>query len=220
MDACIKFTVLLNNFILISCYTDLFLDNNPPSNNDLVSDDINVVSFDENGGTFCAAEHGVTVTVPSGAVPSGIVAEMKFAAATIVPVKFFNDVLPVSAIIWLCMNVKLQKPIQLQMPHFVNIKTENQARSLQFTKSDSHNVPTMKVIKGGTFPIGESYGTIEIDHFCYYCITTSVKVENIPQNLYRIIAIKEAQPNVASNLWNIHICVIPLLPTCLKVCCT
>ena len=108
-----KFTILLNNFILISFYTDPFLDNNPPSNIGLVNDDINVVSFDENGGKFCAAEHGVTVTVPSGAVPNGIVAEMKFAAATIVPVKFFDNVLPVSAIIWLCMNVKLQKPIQL-----------------------------------------------------------------------------------------------------------
>ena len=106
------------------------------------------------------------------------------------------------------------------MPHFVNIKTENQARSLKFTKADSHNVPTMKVIKGGTFPIGESYGTIEIDHFCFYSIVTSVKVETIPENLYQIIAVKEAQPNIASNLWNIHICVIPLLPTCLKVCCT
>ena len=217
-----KFTILLNNFILISFYTDPFLDNNPPSNIGLVNDDINVVSFDENGGKFCAAEHGVTVTVPSGAVPSGIVAEMKFAAATIVPVKFFDNVLPVSAIIWLCMNVKLQKPIQLQMPHFVNIRTENHSRTLQFTKADSHfnnNVPTMKVIKGGTFPIGGSYGTIEIDHFCYYCIAT-VKAKNIPENLYRIIAMKEAQPNVASNLWNIHICIIPLLPTCLKVCCT
>ena len=149
---------------------------------------------------------------------------MKFAATTIAPVKFSVDVIPVSAIIWLCMNVKLQKPIRLQMQHFVNVKNEDDSRTLQFAKAyvhfnDDKNFATMKAIKGGTFPIGELYGMIDIDHFCYYCIEANIKVRNIPENLYRIIAMKEALPNIASNLWNIHICVIPLLPTCLKVCC-
>ena len=183
-------------------------------------DNINVALFDEKGGNFCAAKHGITVTVPSGAVPSGKVAEMKFAATTIAPVKFSDDAMPVSAIVWLCMNVTLQKPIQLQMPHYVNVRTEDHSRTLQFAKANGHlndNNAIMEVIKGGTFPIGESYGIIEIDHFCYYCIQKSVRVDDIPKNLYQIVTMKEMQPNIAANLWNIHICIIPSLATCFEV---
>ena len=209
-------------YCIFSCYTDRWLDNNPPSNNDLLIDNIYVASFDEKGGKLYVPEHGVTVTVPSGAVPSGKRAEMKFAAAIIAPVKFPDNVLPVSAIVWLCMDVKLQKPIQLQMPHFVNVESKDCAKILHFAKAvihlnDEKSIATMKVINGGDFPTGESYGMIEIDHFCYYCITENILAINIPENLYQIVSVKELQPNLATNLWIIFICIIPSLPTCLKV---
>ena len=147
---------------------------------------------------------------------------MKFAASTIAPVKFSDNAIPVSAIIWLCMNVALQKPVQLQMPHCVRIKTKHQSEALHFSKAPVHSmdnikIARMKAIDGGTFPVGKSYGMIEIDHFCYYCIE-SVQASDVPENLYRIVAMKEIQPNIIKNLWNIHICVIPSLPTCLEVC--
>ena len=167
------------------------------------------------------SEHGVTIIVPKMAVPSGIIAEMRFAATLIAPVEFSDNAIPVSAVIWLCMNVTLQKPIQLQIPHYVNVKTENHSKTLQFAKGNIHSwddkkVGMMKAIDGGNFPVGESFGKIEIDHFCYYCIQMK-EADEIPENLYRIITMKEIQPNMANNLWNIHVCVIPSLETCFKV---
>ena len=193
----------------------------PQFNIDYIIGDIKVESFDENGKSFYMSEHGVTIIVPKMAIPSGIIAEMKFAATLIAPVNFSRNTIPVSALVWLCMNVTLQKPIQLQIPHYVNIKTENQSKSLQFAKGNIHSLDSMEVgmmqaIDGGIFPVGESYGKIEIDHFCYYCIQ-QIEVDDIPENLYRVVTMKEIQPNMAINLWNIHVCVIPSLDTCFQV---
>lgn len=195
----------------------------PPSNTTYIIGGISVYSVDENGGKFYMSEHGVTVTIPEMAVPSGMRAKIKFAATLIAPVRFTNNAKPVSALIWLCMNVALQKPIKLQVPHYVNVKNESQSKTLQFAKSfihscDSTKMETMNVIEGGIFPVGESYGTIEINHFCFYCIQ-SIEAVDIPNNHYQIVTMKEIQPNIAENLWIIHICIIPSLPTCFKVLC-
>ena len=44
--------------------------------------------FDERGGAFHLYKHGVTVIVPTGAIPCGVLAELKFAATIVAPVKF------------------------------------------------------------------------------------------------------------------------------------
>ena len=167
------------------------------------------------------SEHGVLIVIPKMAVPTGVTAEMKFAATMIAPVYFFDKTTPVSPIIWLCMDVALQKPIHLRIPHFVNVESRCHSNVLQFAKASIHSLSSterriMNAIKGGNFPIGESYGTIEIKHFCYYCIQV-LDVDDIPENLYQVITLKELQPNVNSKLWNIHVCITPQLGTCLKV---
>ena len=196
---------------------------NPLPNIDCTVGDINVHSVDESGGRFLMSKHGIVITVPKMAISSGMVAEMQTGVTLIAPVMFSNNAIPVSAIIWLCINATLQKPIKLQVPHYVNVKTESQSKQLQFAKSfvhswDNTQMGTMEGIEGGIFPVGESYGTIEVDHFCFYCIQRNVQVDDIPDNLYRIVTMKEKQPNLAENLWKIHICITPQLATCLEVC--
>lgn len=214
----IAIAVVLPNFylhILLSCYTDPWINNIPKADMGI----INVAVFDESGGKFYAAEHGITVTVPCGAIPSGVVTEMTFGATLIAPIKFSDNAIPVSAVIWLCMDVTLQKPIQLQIPHCVNVKTEKVAQTLKFAKVSMHSNnqnPIMKVIEGGKFAVGKSHGTVEINHFCYYCIE-SINLSDIPDNLYLMVTMKEIQPNIPKNLWKIHVCIIPSLSTCLKV---
>ena len=193
-----------------------------PCINDYIIGDIKSALFDENGGNFHISEHGVIITVPKMAIPCGQEAEIQFAATLIAPVKFSSNAKPVSAIIWLCMNVQLVKPIELQVSHCVNVETKDHSKTLQFAKCLIHHsredvsTKTMEVIEGGDFPIGKSYGIIKIDHFCYYCIQ-SIEAVDIPKNLYEVITMKETQPNIRINLWNIHVCIIPSLPTCFKV---
>ena len=75
-----------------------------PVERDYLIGDIEVGMFDERGGVFHSYKHGVTVIIPVGAIPSGILAELKFAATLISPVPFQSNTVPFSAIFWLCMN--------------------------------------------------------------------------------------------------------------------
>ena len=186
-----------------------------PDTHDLIGN-IESVFFDKNGGTFCSDKHGVTVTIPHGTLKDGIKAELKFGATLLAPVKFAKNMLPVSAVIWLCMNVTLQKPVQIQIPHCVNIKSEAQANNLQFAKAlHSQNDKNMMIMDGGRFVIGESYGSIEIDHFCYYCVVNNYYDGNIPDYKYQAILFQSVQ--LQNNIWKLDICIMAALPTCEQV---
>ena len=190
-----------------------------PVDTEYLIGDIEVGMFDERGGVFHSYKHGVTVIFPAGAIPSGILAELKFAATLISPIPFQSNTVPLSAIFWLCMDskVRLQKPIQLRLPL---LKLENKARSLQFAKS-SHSTKLniigdqMKGLENGTFAAGGCYGSIEVDHFCYYCIMDNLDQKDIPFNKYSLILMKQSQPN--DNSWSVHICLVPDLRTCEEV---
>ena len=177
-----------------------------------------VKMFDERGGVFHSYNHGVTVIVPPGAIPSGILAELKFAATLVAPVKF-TCVTPVSAIFWLCMEVVLQKPIQM---HFPEMFTKNRSNGLHFAKSLHSPVKVieeqMNVLDGGKFTAGQCYASIKVDHFCYYCIVDdNLDPSNIPQNQYLLIAVKQQHLSTRDNNWNVHICIVPFIRTCIKV---
>ena len=191
-----------------------------PVDTEYLIGDIEVGMFDERGGVFHSYKHGVTVIFPAGAIPSGILAKLKFAATLVSSMPFQSNIVPLSAIFWLCMEVRLQKPIQLRLPL---LKSENIAGALQFAKS-SHSTKLniigdqMKGLEHGTFVDGESYGSIEVDHFCYYCITkNNLKQEDIPSNKYLLIAMKQSQPSSKDKSWSIHICLVPDLRTCDEV---
>jgi len=145
-----------------------------------------------------------------------MISEMKFAATLNPKGEVLSNAMPVSAFIWMCMNVALQKSVVLQIPHYVNVQSETHSKKLQFVKSNCHsnnNKTTTKVIEGGQFPVGESYGLIEITHFCYYCIE-HYQDTDIPEYLYKVVTMKEIQPDAIRNLWIVHVCIIPSLETC------
>ncbi|XP_065920633.1 uncharacterized protein [Dysidea avara] len=207
-----------NNASLISTLHVEVVPAHSPVDTDNLIGDIEVGLFDERGGVFHSYKHGVTVVVPTGAIPIGVLAELKFAATLVGNVKFTNKS-PVSAIYWLCMDVELQKSIELRLPHFADIATPMNAHNLQFVKSIHSPSDTIEgsmfTIDGGRFPIGEPYGLIQIDHFCYYCIAVN-KLErtSIPNNKYSIVAITQRQPEKSE--WTAHICILPLIRTCIE----
>ena len=183
--------------------------------------DVEVGMFDERGGVFHSHKHGVTILLPAEAIPSGILAEIKFAATLIAPIKLPSSKSPVSAIYWLCMDVMLQKAIEVRLPHFANIKNKTQSKKLQFLKSthspvDIIDSSTSNIIEG-EFPIGESYGSLTVNHFCYYCIVEDkLDHSKIPCNKYVAVAMKQRQPR--NCLWSVDICLLPQLSTCIEVC--
>ena len=183
--------------------------------------DIEARMFDERGGVFHSYRHGVTVIFPTGAIPSGILAELIFAATLASPVPFSTNNTPVSAIYWLCMDAKveLQKHIEIRLPL---MRLKNQLHSLKFAKSLHSQVYTvgdrMKALEGGNFIADKDYASLKVDHFCYYCIVyNQIDPKDVPHNQYLLVAMKQLQPNVKDNSWNIHICLVPNLRTCNEV---
>lgn len=173
--------------------------------------------FDDSGGIFHSSIHEVTVTVPEGAVPKGRQGELKFAATLTAPINFTSSIIPASAIIWLCMDLELIKPIKLCLPHFVCLKTMDQVNNLYFAKMAHPSAPedSMNIVDGGQFSKEKGFGMIEINHFCYYCIVQNIRAKDIPKNEYRVVTIKNKKPTI--DHWKCHVCIIPSLPSCRKV---
>ncbi|XP_065920286.1 uncharacterized protein [Dysidea avara] len=189
----------------------------PPTDPKNLFSEIEVGLFDERGGVFHSYKHGVTVVVPTGAIPIGVLAELKFAATLVAPVKV-SDRVPVSPIIWLCMDVMLQKPIQIRIPHCVNTENDFHFNSLKFAKGihleNGIKGTTMNLLSGARFSIGESYGSIEVTHFCYYCIVKDSLPPTTIISKYGVVAMTQKQPS--NDCWKCDICILPFLPTCIK----
>ncbi|XP_065894746.1 uncharacterized protein [Dysidea avara] len=197
--------------------TDLAITDRPHLPPDIVNwiGGIETQSFDDGGGLFCSFNHDTTVTIPPGAIPKGKQGMLKFAATLCAPVRFAPNVVPVSAIVWLCMDVELQKPITLCLPHCVRVENISHVNSLCFAKMThaSSSEGYMSVIDSGEFKVGEAFGLVEIEKSCYYCIVNSATVaKDIPENKYRIIAMKHKIPKI--DRWNCDVCLTPSLTTC------
>lgn len=174
--------------------------------------------FDENGGVFYSSKHDVTVIIPEGAIKSGLKAELQFGATLFASVEFSKNMIPVSDIIWLCLNVTLQKPVQVQIPHCVNIKSKVQANKLQFVKVAHLSIDggLMKPVNGGKFPIGKVHGFIEIDHFCYYCIVNdNIGGEDIDYHYSAFMFMRRQL--YSDTILDFHICISTSLSTCREV---
>ena len=193
------------------------IDAQPPMDTEYLVGEVEAEMFNERGGVFYSYKHGVTVIVPPEAIPSGKLVELKCAATLISPVPFQSNKLPVSAIVWLCMDsqVKLQKPIHIRLPM---MRLGKDTDALEFAKSvHSAQDLTMKALEGGVFKGDEGYGSIEVDHFCYYCIIAKLDQSKIPFNDYLLIAMKQSQPSSKDNSWITDICLVTNLRTCVEV---
>ena len=182
--------------------------------------DVEAQSFDHHGRLFYSFNHEVTVTIPDGAVPPGKEAELKFAATFCAPLKFAPKTVPVSATVWLHVNVKLLKPITLCLPHFAHVENRSHVNSLYFAKMThaSTSEGYMNIIDSGEFNTGEAFGILDVDDSSYYCIVNSATVaEDIPETQYKIITMKQKLP--VENHWNCDVYILPALPTFKTVNC-
>jgi len=175
-------------------------------------------SFNDCGDLFHFDNHDVTVTIPPDAIPKGKQGELNFAATLCAPVKFAPNVVPVSAIVWLSVDVELQKPITLCLRHFVHVENNSHVNSLFFAKM-THASPSeghMNIIDSGDFKVGEAFGLVHVESSAYYCIINSAQeAKNIPESRYRVMAMKHKIP--VNDHWRCDVCIIPVLSTCRTV---
>ena len=182
-----------------------------------------VIVCDE-GGIYSNLTHGLTVQIPSGAIPSGLKLEISIGVLLHGNFIFPAELSPVSAIVWLCTaNPKFifSKSIRIFIPHCMECKDDIEAAHLQMqfmkashfsSNADSLEFSTADGIQD--FGTATSKGILQTSHLCYLCIAagkTRIHLQN------KKLCISCAVPYHITAPSKIHFFVTYFFPTCIEL---
>jgi len=97
----------------------------PLPNNDFI-----VKIFDYRGGNIKVNCHDVLIHIPENAIAAGDFVEMKAGACLIGPYKLPESYERVSALVWVSVNYKFQKNVQLYLQYFYAANSEEDIKDL------------------------------------------------------------------------------------------
>ena len=194
-------------------------------------DPIEVILCDEVGGIYHNPLHGISLSIPEGAIPAGLKLEISIGIRLHGKFDFPSGLSPVSAIVWLCTpqpNFTFLKPVEVIIPHFMDCKSNDDAARfhMQFMKA-SHWSSDKASLQFGCADGVQDFGTVaykgvlHTHHFCYVCVTTpelGVTFEYLQRRRFCISCAKSySQPAEVSIFFYITY----LMDTCLRVraCC-
>ena len=174
--------------------------------------------------------HDITFRVPKGAVSVGQKIHFEMAVAKYGSFSFRENTQPISPILWLCIlekDVKLMKPFQVIIPHYLTRITEDQAQYHQvcFVKAKHNDY----ILENGQMKYifrpcdtkpqlvsyrGKSFGVLVSKHCCFLCLEAKHTKELVKDSEY-ILSRIEYCPNHQTN--EIYFLVTYFLSSCLKV---
>ena len=119
----------------------------------------------------------ITIKIPSNAFPPGEYG-ISIQPCLSGPLDFPDGYEPLSAIYHISTSACFQKSFELELGHFGDVMTEEQASNMAFfhAKSSPVDVSAGKQkfkfsrAEGGEFAIGKSHGRISSEHFCFLAI--------------------------------------------------
>ena len=124
--------------------------------------------------TISPPDLGVTLDIPSHAVPPGEHVTVTIQPCLSGPFQYPEGYEPLSAVYHISINTCLKKKGQLTVEHFGDLQTKEQTDNMTFfcAKSppvmvDGKKVYKFGLVKGGEFGIGKNDGTILLKHFCF-----------------------------------------------------
>ena len=138
-------------------------------------DPVEIISCDTFGCNYYNPRHDVGVKIPEGAIlPSEGKIDIEFSVAMYGPFKLSDgtSVRRVSPVVWLCVQQDgfsgFQKDVEITIPHFLDLSTEDADAYLKFLKAD-HQLGGGISLKGHNLQI--------IFYICYFlpsCVTVSL----------------------------------------------
>ena len=153
-------------------------------------DPVEIISCDTLGCDYYNTRHDVGVRIPEGAIPpSDGMIEIEFGVAMYGPFKLSDEksVKRVSPVVWLCIQQDgfsgFQKDVEITIPHFFDVSTEDADKYLRFLKADHqlHLLTEDDKLEYQLKPADAkavfnhaAYGQLFTRHFCSVCIATSV----------------------------------------------
>lgn len=126
-------------------------------------------TFESSGGVLDASAAGVTISIPSGAVPSGVIATVSVKLCSSGPFQFPEDYEPVSPIYLVETSKKILKPVELVISHDADLQSEEDYTSVVILtaslvpdyRGSTPSYPFRKV-SGGVFEVGRHVGKFTV----------------------------------------------------------
>ena len=148
-------------------------------------DPIEIIACDTCGCDYYNTRHDVEIRIPKAAIaPSEGKINIEFGVAMYGPFKLSDEISKrVSPVVWLCVQNDgfkgFQKDVEITIPHFLDLSTEDANEYLRFLKAehqleDGEKQYQLKLANGRAVFDRGTHGTLLTRHFCSVCINTKV----------------------------------------------
>ena len=180
-------------------------------------DAMETITFNHNGGQYMSGSHDIRVTIPKGTIKKHAVADLQVRVALQGPFSFPDAKRPVSPIVWVGVNpnIKLKKPIEITVPHFVKQSSQSNEEKLVFLKAAYRMKSTPRRKKHAEkYHFSEvpdnnqqfnsdNHGTVLTKDLCFLCIVgdTSNNSTLIPN--YCLLPVIP-KPVAQATTWKFH----------------
>ena len=160
-----------------------------PDDPESLIDPVEVILCGEKGGIYHNPTHGVTIRIPSGAIPAGMKLKISIGVLLQGNFDFPEDLSPVSIIVWLCTAVfdfVFSRQIKVFIPHCMECESDVEAAQLQmrFMKA-SHFSSSANSFKFSPADGVQDFGTVTSKgilytrHLCYNCIVAGTRSKDL-----------------------------------------
>ena len=196
---------------------------------------VNVLQVSSKGKLYTDISLGMSIDIPEGAVPENSLLQLEVGMCLYGPFKFSDDLYPISPILMLCpqTDIKLNQSIKVTLPHIMkDVTSENvEELGIQVVKADHTSLVfddscVFDSVVGDSNPLvhnkdGKGYVTFSLRHFCFVCVRTDHKFEDVVCGGYCICPMLPVpRDNVFKSPCDIfyHLCVTYCMDPCFKVC--
>ena len=121
----------------------------------------------DNPQSFNWNTYGLRIHAPKGTLASSETVELAAVALVGGHFKFPKNTIVVSGIYALSVSKPLLQPLRLEIQHCVDLDRPSQTKNLKFVKAPINLPCEFEIIEGGTFEVGNQYGSIEQYKFSY-----------------------------------------------------
>ena len=149
-------------------------------------DPVETIMCDTHGCDYYNTRHDVEIRIPEAAIlPNDGMIKIEFGVAMYGPFKITDgpSVKRVSPVVWLCIQQDgfsgFQKDVEITIPHFLDLSTEDAYEYLRFLKAehqleDGEKEYQFKPTDGKAVFDRAAHGTLLMRHFCSVCIEAKV----------------------------------------------
>ena len=178
--------------------------------------------FDKTGLKCHLSDHGITIIIPENAINEDK-ALLRIGVYYIDSFQFLPEGYRlVSEVFWIDTNIPLHKNVNFYMPHFAQIKNNDDTKKLKFFLASDESFRNYGVFKFTNAEPNHQYyfepgcyGKLVLSHFCSGCILEKIESSGLPLE-YLVTTV--IPTNRDSSTWTADFVFSYALPICRKVC--